>query len=170
MNWKKIEEIINEPLPICVKKILTVCAYDTLASPKSVSIDSCVEIENHINLNSRQTIQELNCCHSDHYKKQSHFKLLPGHRDLIISLSKISLLSQENSGKSEFSRMLKEFIHTAIENGERDCPRYSDTIKWFATYVFLLCGRSCYEVLNHNLPLPSTKTIRKYLPNNFMKF
>lgn len=169
MNWLKIEEIIGEPLPICIKKIMSSCAYDTFMSLKSITLESCVEIETHINANSRSIIQDLDCCHSDYYKKQDQFKLLPGHRDLITSLSKIDLVSKDNCGnsydvthKSKFSCVLEELIKTAIENADRDCPKYGDTIRWFATYIFLLCGRSCYEMLNHNLPLPSTKTICEY--------
>lgn len=170
MNWEKIEEIIGEPLPNCIKQILSDCAYDTFASLKSISIESCVEIEKHINTNSRKTIQLLDCCHSDYYKKQQEFKLIPGHKDLIVSLSKISSVSEENcdvkpciTNSSKFSCVLKELIETQIGNSGRDCLRYGDIIRWFATYIFLLCGRSCYEMLNHNLPLPSTKTIREYI-------
>lgn len=164
MNWTKIEEIIGEPLPSCIKKILSNCAYDTFVSLKNISEESVNEIEFHINSESRALVQELDCCHSDYYKKQDRFKLLPGHRDLIISLSKISLSASQRmysflAQNSDLPCILKEMVANVIENAERDCPRYSDTIRWFSTYIFLLSGRACYEVLSKNISLPSIKTI-----------
>lgn len=164
MNWTKVEEINREKLPKCIKEILNSCGYDTFGSLNGISEESLKEIENHINT-SRATIEALDCCYSEYYKSQDEFKLLPGHRDLIVTLSKLNYFANEQPhsvhDSQKFSFVLKELINTAtmIEN---KCSKYSDIIRWFATYIFLLCGRSCYEVLNHNLPLPSTRTVRKY--------
>lgn len=56
-------------------------------------------------------------------------------------------------------------VKIARQNADKDKnhAQYSDSIRFSATYVFLLGGRSAYEFLNSNLPLPSTKTIRKFL-------
>lgn len=170
MDWKKVEKINREKLPLCIKQILSSCGYDTFGSLKCISEQSLKEIEVHINTHSRVTIETLKCCHSEHYKSLDEFKLIPGHRDLIISLSKLTCSTYEPRSSNEyeqhhdsqkFSHVLKALIDTA-NTIEKKCSKYSDTIRWFATYIFLQCGRSCYELLNHNLPLPSTRTVRKY--------
>lgn len=167
MNWLKIEEIICEPLTMCIKQILYSCGYDTFQSLKGISEQSLSHIENHINTASRLTIENLHCSHSVYYKSLDEFRLLPGHRSLIISLSKVNFsenekqhLDRDSKIPKNASYVLKELINTAATI-EKKCHEYSNIIRWFATYIFLLCGRSCYEVLNHNLPLPSTKTVRK---------
>ena len=62
-----------------------------------------------------------------------------------------------------FSVILKELILTAIHNGNlsKNNAEYSDIIRYFSTYIYLIGGRSCYEVLSQNLPLPSRSTICK---------
>lgn len=59
--------------------------------------------------------------------------------------------------------ILNKLIKTAEFNELKDKNHatYSDEIRYFATYIFLLCGRSCYEMLRSNLPIPSVKTICK---------
>lgn len=160
-----MEECFGESLPMCIKKLLAVSGYDTFGSLRNITEESLEEIENHINTNSRTTIEALCCCHSEYYKSQEKFKFIPGHRCLIISLSKLNYSAYEShymvQNSQKFSYFLKELINAATMIEEK-CSKYSDLIRWFATYIFLLCGRSCYEVLNHNLPLPSTRTVRKY--------
>lgn len=45
----------------------------------------------------------------------------------------------------------------------KNARQYNDAIRLFSTYIFLLCGRTCYETLSKSLPMPSTKTICKIL-------
>lgn len=63
----------------------------------------------------------------------------------------------------KFSVILTELLRTAEQNFKKSkhANQYNDIIKYFSTYIFLLCGRTCYETLHKNLPIPSTKTIRK---------
>lgn len=60
--------------------------------------------------------------------------------------------------------MLSKLIESANtnRNKSKNAYQYDDIVKNFATYIFLLCGRTCYETLNKNLPIPSTKTICRY--------
>lgn len=78
-------------------------------------------------------------------------------------------MSKSDISSNEYSFILNEMIKTAESNMYRDKNHviYSDTIRYFSTYVFLLCGRSCYEMLRSNLPLPSVKTICKWIYNVF---
>lgn len=164
MDWFKIQRLINEPLPECIKRILSWCAYDTFASLRHINCESITEIQRQVNLHFRSKLKELNCCHSDHYKQQSEFELLPGHRDFILALPAYLCASIASSTQNTaFSTVLNSMIETAQQNSDRDKhnAQYNDIIRCFSTYVFLLCGRSCYEVLNSNLPLPSTRTVCK---------
>lgn len=65
--------------------------------------------------------------------------------------------------KSEpaFSILLKEFIQTALTNFEKlpNSKRYSEVIKYFSIYIYILCGRNCYEILSSNLPMPASSTV-----------
>lgn len=62
------------------------------------------------------------------------------------------------------SVILKELIVTALRNGVKanQNSQYTDVVRYFATYIYIVGGRSCYEVLYKNLPLPSVSTACKF--------
>lgn len=64
-----------------------------------------------------------------------------------------------------FSNVLREIIESAINNYAKtpNLYRYSEFIRYFALYLFLLCGRRSYEILSSNLPFPSASTICTYI-------
>lgn len=171
MFWSKVEALTGDTIPTCVKKILIASGYDTIFSVKNIDSEKIVEIENHVNVYARDLIQNFDCCHHEFYKGLNEFKFLPGHKDLILSLPQliVKMLNPEKylieiiEQHSGFSMILRELIKTAIQNDKLPkCKAvYTDTIRYFATYIFLICGRSSYEVLYQNLPLPSISTIRK---------
>lgn len=181
MFWSTVEKIIGERIPKCVQEILTSCAYTSLLSLKSISEDneSCSTIEEYINEYCGELIHNLNCSHAEIYKNQTQFKLLPGHRGLILLMSKIIaksideqhdnqceevLLCQLIEKSPHLSVLLKELVKTAVTNGQRpkNNAQYSDIIRYFSTYLFITCGRASYTILYENLPIPSITTIRKY--------
>lgn len=85
MDFSKINNLFEEhEIPECVKKILIVCGYDTIASLRNLKYGSILAIERHMRLYFHETIQELTCCHSNFYKQQNQFEFLPGHRELIL--------------------------------------------------------------------------------------
>lgn len=177
MVFSKVEEIIGEPIPKCIKKILSLCGYDTMLYLGNISAESLSQIESNINIYHRDIMQNFECSHADLYKNQDVFHLLPGHSDLLIAISncikkngfeskchtKYELLIEEIKENSALSVIMKELTKTALrnENVEKHNAQYSDIMRYFATYIFLLCGRSCYEVLYKNLPLPSISTVCK---------
>lgn len=171
MLWQKIENFIGESIPQCIKKILISCGYDTMNSIQNLSHEGIAIIENHINSGNRKVITELSCCHSEFYIKQNTFHFLPGHRDFLLGmknvLSKIDVNAQcsDQIDFSGFSVILKELVNTALKNKHNppNNAKYSDIVRNFATYIFLLSGRSCYQVLSENLPFPSISTVCKYL-------
>lgn len=171
MDWRKLENIIGESLPLCVQKILSVCGYDTFTSIQNITLQDIFEMQQFINDHFRETTKNFTCCHADFYKNQNKFKFLPGHKALIVALPKL-IENQEQRCKlcmkktklNDYSFLMNELIETVNNNSEiidKRNVRYSDDLRYLATYIFLSCGRSCYEFLNRNLPLPSTKTICK---------
>lgn len=164
-------------MPKCMKKILIACGYVTLASIRNISIESINQIENVINVSASHIIQQFDCCYSEFYKKQNGFKFLPAHRDLILYLPKMidenlkhdnrdpdAMLIESINQHPGLSVILRELIKTAINNykSPKTQATYSDIIRQFSTYVFILCGRATYTVLLNNLPLPSIPTVCEY--------
>lgn len=76
----------------------------------------------------------FNSCHSEFYKIQEIFKLLPGHRDLILSLSE--LFSQNNDIHDDPDKFLIQattsafvsYIERIVENGLTQCNTYKEEI------------------------------------------
>lgn len=182
MFWSKVEEIVGESVPMCVKQILSSCGYNNILSLQNISIETVNRIEKHVNEHSRDIAKDFDCCHKEFYKKQTVFKFLPGHFDLLIEFSR-ELAKHNIANESKVDRncesldliqavenhpslsvILKEMIKTAIRNGVygKNNAQYTDIIRYFATYIYIIGGRSCYEVLYKNLPLPSVSTVRKY--------
>lgn len=173
-NLEKYFETTGDSMPKCVKEILIACGYVTSASIQNISVESINQIENEINLNARHVIQQFNYYYSELYKKQNTFKLLPAQRDLILYLPKINFQNLKHDHKDSdemliesinqhpgVSVILREMIKTAVRNHKLTKKRaqYSDIIRYFSTYVFILCGRATYTVLHDNLPLPSIPTV-----------
>ncbi|XP_031638592.1 uncharacterized protein LOC116350795 [Contarinia nasturtii] len=176
MNWSKIQEIIGEDIPNCVKTFLSVCAYDTFSSIQNISSESIIDIERHMNT-CPDIIANLDCCHSDEYKKQRHFKLLLGHRDFLLSISKykynashevLSSITRNVGKKLTLPVVLQAMVESCEQNSGRNKyhVQYNDLIRYFSTYTFLSAGRSSYEFLRSNLDLPSTKTVLNCIENN----
>lgn len=185
MAWTIVENIIGECMPKCVQKLLTACGYSTLLSLKSISAESIVQINEHVNVHCRDLIQNLTCtypeCSCECYKNQFKFQLLPGHREFILAIAKAidqpdkcehenhdeneyELLMKAVEKNSTFSVIMKELMKTALQNGQytENHAQYSDSIRYFATYIFIVGGRACYTALCKNLPLPSISSIREY--------
>lgn len=165
MDWNKISNLFEESFPKCVKIILSVCGYDTIASLRSLNGQSVLEIQRQVRLYFQSTIQDLSCCHSNFYKQQLEFEFLPGHRDFILAIPEYlkPIPTAQTAYNSSFSTIMKAMIDTAENNLDKDKnhAQYNEIVRYFATYIFLSCGRSCYEVLNQNMPFPSTKTVRE---------
>lgn len=165
--WNELEEFIGEPLPHCVKYVLSLSGYDTIFSLVEMNDKQILEIEDHISTHEMEKIKTLTCCHSDYYTNKVAFKCLPGHATILLALpkyiEKYSKSITRNIPNCHLPFILKEMITTAEQNMYKDKNHasYSDAIRFFATYIILLCGRSCYEMLRVNLPFPSVKTLCK---------
>lgn len=94
--WSKTKEIIenstNQNIPSCVQHILNRCGYNHFLSWKIFSTDDLSIIEDWMRKpNNISSIRNFNCtlqmCTVAHYKDQTNFELIPGHRSLIISIA-----------------------------------------------------------------------------------
>lgn len=173
-----------------MKIILNECGYDNSLSIQSLNENALIDIENFTKNNLRDTIERLNCCHFETYRSliaDNRFRLLPGHRSLILEMSK-RYLSNENSdetiAKSSAkstsrattgsgtkpneqhhsnvdSNLLIELIKMAEVNRGKlpHSRRYSEFIQYFASYIYMISGKYSYEILCNNLPIPAASTV-----------
>lgn len=81
----RLEKSKTDKFPLCVKKILSECGYDTLLSLQELNNDKLRKIEKHVNEN-RDIIANLECCNSQTYRAQSEFHFLPGHEAIILGI------------------------------------------------------------------------------------
>lgn len=84
--------------------------------------------------------------------------------DIIERVKKVTKgLAKGEQIEPALSNILSEFIKTAITNSNKtkNQYRYSDIIQDFATYIYILSGRHCYEVISANLPMPAATTVCK---------
>lgn len=172
INWECFEEFVGEKIPKCIKIVLNICGYNTFISLSEIKEHSIVAIEEFVTLHFASHIAQLQCCHAEYYKAQiSHgtFKFLPGHETLVRVLPqyvkeyRIAYMRKVLELDGRYSFIMNEMIKTAEGNKYKEVNRlsYPDSIRFFAVYVFLLCGRACYKMLQANLPLSSIPTIRK---------
>lgn len=173
INWGSFEDFIGDKIPTCIKLVLNLCGYDTFLSLSGMDQSSIVAIEECITSNFRNQILQLSCCHGEFYRSQMslqiQFKFLPGHVTLLLALSRYveeyrAIYQKKVIDLSErYSFILNELIKTAEDNQFKSIHKssYPDSIRFFAMYIYLLCGRNCYNMLNANLPMPSCSTICK---------
>lgn len=162
----KLKKYLNEKIPADIIKILEFCAFENESSLMSIDNDAIVDIEMYVNENP-QILKETS------YKNVNKFKFKPGHRLLIIQLPQLIKNCNQTETKLQkighlrpqmnFSQILKSFIETAESNNGKQPNgfRYDEINRYFSTFVYLLCGKACYDTLSANLPIPSSHTIRK---------
>lgn len=184
-DLNKLEQFIGHIIPKSLKILLQTCGYNSLLSLKQISIEKIRTMEQFIQMNRAKILRELNGIDENAagiYKEQVHFAFLPGHRNILLDFPKhiadmqnsmrIQSVSNqilgENVRKAEFSREFSHILNQMITTAEMNMNKkskhkneYTDDVKYFSTYIFLMCGRTCYETLSKNLPMPSTKTICK---------
>lgn len=165
--FSSLENIIGEKIPESIIFILTETGYDSRLALKRITAEKITGIEDHINADIANLSYGLV---GTRYENVRPFKLLPGHRALIESLPQYLdevILTGEPAAhhqSNEFTQILKLLIESAEINTSREAKgrRYNECLKYFCTYVYLMCGRACYETLSANLPLPQASTICTY--------
>lgn len=63
--------------------------------------------------------------------------------------------------KANYSIILESIIKCANKNMGKppEAQRYDDTLKYFCTYIYMVGGKFCYEILSKNLHFPAVSTI-----------
>lgn len=192
-EWAALENVFGQRVPMFLKLLLWKTGYDSLLSVKQISTDAVKELEEYIQRKKNQIFPEIfaelnNFGNDDHslsgYNDQEVFEFLPGHRTILMSFRnnienmQLQIVDQlrddatygtdQSMDIGKYSVILRELIKTADHNWNKSkyANQYNDVVKYFSTYIFLLCGKVCYETLNKNLPIPSTKTICKLVSFN----
>lgn len=156
-------EKVSEAIPSDVKVILMRSGFDTKTALLCLNEESIIEIEQFVDEN-RDVLKG-----TTYENITNEFKFKPGHKIFILrlpdklkDLEKIGCVNNEPK-VFDFSFVLKTFIETAEKNDGKKSKgfRYNDVNRYFSTYIYLLCGRACYETLSANLPIPQASTIRK---------
>lgn len=165
MFFEYIQECFE--LPDILIKILDLSGYNNLIAIKGLNEDAVKYIERYVAENSTND-SFINSVYANVNK--DNFCLLPGHRTVLLSLS--SYAEKYDECRTErfdfiktfpFSFIMKQLIKTALNNHERDQKhqQFPIEIQNWATYLYTMCGKACYEVLSSNLPLPQPNTICK---------
>lgn len=166
-NLRKIISVIerehNDKIPESVVYILNESGFNSRHALKKITDENIGLIEQYFNDNFDKLIGGL-----VDYPRDRPFKLLPGHRAIIQSfpevMDQLAVEKKTAHTSNDFSFVLKWLIETAEKNAGRvpKGRRFSENIQLFATYLYLMCGRACYETLSANLPIPQANTIRTF--------
>lgn len=158
-----MEVYFKESIPHDIELILLRNGFDSKLALQSLNEDLIAEIEQQAN-------KDRSILANTSYENVATFKFKPGHMIFLLNLSKQVILWSETDEKifydaSSFSYMLQKFIQTAEANAGKHPKghRYDKSIQSFATYIYLMCGKNCYETLSANLPIPQANTIRKFV-------
>lgn len=81
----KLQKITKEKFPLCVINILKICGFETIGSLSSLNENVIKDIESYVNEDDEIFAAVKNQCVS--YKHQTKFRLLPGHKILLITSS-----------------------------------------------------------------------------------
>lgn len=167
--WSSFEKYLGKVIPECIKKILSETGFDDDLALENLKETDIKDIEHYVNEHLPTLVNSLTCCKSEIYKAQNKFEFLPGHRRLIIHLAegmrlKYAKIRDKNSAyilEQIEHPLLNELISNAIINFGKTphSRRYTDIIQAFATYIYMICGRYCYEIISSNLPIPQASTI-----------
>lgn len=167
-SFIEIQRSFGEEIPPDIAHILEESGFDTKTSLLNIDASTIMEIEEFVNKN-RQILAKTS------FDGSQTFRFKPGHKKFILNLSihfstqfestNIVRNGQQDDDYNDFSYILKSLIDVAKLNSRRDPKgfRYNESIQYFATYIYLLCGRACYEALSANLPIPQANTIRKFI-------
>lgn len=146
-------------------KILKAAGYNNNIALRGLNKDVVTVLEQYVQ-NKLKTLLANSV-----YSEMEFFSFLPGHTTLLLALP-AHVEKFENSHPkrdpnvvdlNSLTLLMKEMIETARENCSKDVKhhKFSSIIQNFATYIYTICGKSCYEILCHNLPLPQPNTVCK---------
>lgn len=168
--WEKVDKIIDEKFPDCLKVLLSSTGYDNGISLKYIDEEKVKNLEKFIANHRINVLNTLTCC----YKEGTNFKFLPGHQCLILALAEILKsnppIADQNFDEDIFhSNDLMSLLVKAAKNNfgkPNNQNQYDRDLFHFSVYLFLVGGKSCYQSLQANLPMPSVSSIYKHIGKN----
>lgn len=162
--YHKLQKLLKEPIHIDIINILVRSGFDSKSALLGINTNIVIqEIEQYAN-------EDRSVLEGTSYQNMKTFMFKPGHKHTILYLAEqVKLLDKADADEnkehnmSDFSIVLRTFIETVETNYERDPRgfRYNDINRYFSTFIYLFCGRACYETLSANLPMPQASSIRK---------
>lgn len=93
--WEKLEVRFNGAIPAIIKHILRASGFENLLSLRDLTKDDMDEIDNFVNSDLKPWLKILRKSDDD-YAKLKVFKLLPGHRKIILKISGELRMHTEN--------------------------------------------------------------------------
>lgn len=150
-------------IPEIIVHILRKSGFDCRTTLAHINLETIAEIEEFANENR----EILN---GSRYENMVPFKFVPGHRiilrnfpNYIEQVKNMESNIEQKLNLSQFPYLLKCFIETAQSHANKSVKafRYSEHIQSFSTYIYMMCGKSCYDTLSANLPIPKASTVRK---------
>lgn len=164
---KKFSEYLQNcvEIPPVLIQILNHVGYNSFIALKGVNQNNIVEIEKYVSENLLDFKHILS--NSVYARMEKFVFFLPGHKAIICNLPLFVEKYEHDTENERFvetlpiSFMMKQMLKTAMRNDKRDQRhhQFSVEIQHFATYIYMICGKGCYEVLCNNLPLPQANTI-----------
>lgn len=164
-----MSEFLKEIIPPDIISILDKSGYDTKTALLALDDEAINQLEQYI-FENKAVLQKTS------FQTDGIFKFKPGHRKFLLEIPKqiknmIGHLDRradqtdDVSHSSDFSYILNLLINAAKLNSKKQPKgsRYHENIRYFATYIYIMCGKACYETLSANLPLPKAQTIRMYI-------
>lgn len=166
--FSEIEEILCETIPKPLIYILSESGFTSKLALKTINKEHILQIEIFIETNYEKLSSGLV---GSIYENRRPFKIIPGHCAFILSLpayvNQVKNVKKTFLEKSRcpniFSFVLRTLIEIAEKNAGRDPKgrRFDESIQHFATYLYMMSGKACYETLAANLPIPQSNTICK---------
>lgn len=161
----------NFPGCECLKLVLINSGYDNVQSLMCINDEQLTNLEKYVDEN-RCIIEELACEHGKSYGTLTKFKFLPGHRAILLDWCQKELTREDSAYETQqtftvenpaFSPILREMIANGLSNHQKppNSHRFSQLLMDFSIYIYIMAGKSCYEILCANLPLPKTGTVGK---------
>lgn len=159
----EVETLLNEKIPSDIVAILKECGFDSYLPFLSITNETINDIEEYVK-------EDTSILKNTSYEGVKHFKFKPGHKIFLLNLTdRINYLKETKPNEkmqcklSDFSYILRTFIETAETNFGKHPKgfRYNETNRFFSIFIYLMCGKACYETLSANLPIPKANTICK---------
>lgn len=159
--WMSLENFLGCPLSEELKNILNNSGFDNELALSDITSETISDIEKYESRNYDSATPK--------------FSFLPGHRAVLMNIPKkitgFSAWKEKNRTSTtdilespKVSFIMKEMVKTALSNSDVDIKRrrYSESIKNFGIYLYIMCGKAAYEVISQNLPLPQPSTISEF--------